>query len=88
MNTIYEKRGGILSPKFRSSNKGTIRQQNKEYFSRVGAVYVINTELVRRGVLFGNKILGVEVSLLNSFDIDEPEDWKLISMIHRELNNE
>ena len=57
-----KKEGEFFLQKFRSSNKGTIRQQNKEYFSRVGAVYVI-TELVRRGVLFGNKILGVEVSL-------------------------
>ena len=76
----------ILSPIFSSPERGTIRQNNKGFYSRVGSLYIIKSELVRKKKLFGDKIMGVEVSLLDSFDIDEPEDWKLISILQKYKN--
>lgn len=86
LSTLYEKNKNYLSPIFSSPERGTIRQNNKGFYSRVGSLYIIKSELVRKKKLFGDKIMGVEVSLLDSFDIDEPEDWKLISILQKYKN--
>jgi CMP-N,N'-diacetyllegionaminic acid synthase len=55
------------------------RQNKPIYFARNGAaIYITNPRnLVNNNSLFGKKIIGYEMSKLDSIDIDDEEDWAL-----------
>lgn len=53
----------------------TRRQDKRELFARNGpAVLVTDPQVLRSGSLYGERTLGVEMSKLESIDIDAPED--------------
>lgn len=55
------------------------RQNKPIYFARNGAAIYITTpiNILANNSLFGKKIVGYEMSKLDSIDIDEEEDWSL-----------
>lgn len=53
------------------------RQDLPPAFHREGSIYLTKTEvLLKYGNLYGNKVLGYEVSPQNSVNIDTLDDWK------------
>ena len=63
-----------------ATNELQNQRQNKPiYFARNGAAIYITTprNIVTNNSLFGKKIVGYEMSKLDSIDIDDEEDWSI-----------
>ncbi|GAB1536519.1 hypothetical protein ADMFC3_21500 [Geovibrio sp. ADMFC3] len=60
------------------------RQETEKYYARNGAaIYITRTEKLPEFV-FGGKILPYFMKKIDSFDIDDPEDWEIAERI---INN-
>lgn len=57
------------------------RQETEKYYARNGAaIYITRTEKLSECV-FGGKILPYFMKKIDSFDIDDPEDWEIAERI-------
>ncbi len=57
------------------------RQDKKTYFARNGAaIYITKRQQLEKSIL-GGKIIGYEMSAIDSLDIDTMEDWEMAELI-------
>lgn len=70
---------GYLHPLTDLNELQNQRQNKPIYFARNGAAIYITTprNIVTNNSLFGKKIIGYEMSKLDSIDIDDEDDWTL-----------
>lgn len=83
-NLMEENEEGFLT---KSKPSGYTRRQDcPPVYELNGAVYVINTESLRnRPIARFEKVKKVEMSSLESIDLDTPLDWKIATLILSEL---
>ena len=86
LHSIYNISGNYLKPIINIDKKGSLRQRNPIYYHRVGYLYIIKSELIKKRILFGSKVIGVEVDSFYSFDIDENFDFKLQELLIKNKN--
>ena len=61
-----------------------MRQDIDKLYARNGAaIYISKTELILGRKILGKKILPYFMNKINSFDIDDNEDWQIVSSIIR-----
>lgn len=69
----------FVSPTLDAS--ATRRQDKPDFWARNGAaIYITKTDLLASSIL-GSSILGYEMSMLDSIDIDTPDDFKLAELL-------
>lgn len=75
--TMYKGNPKIkLEPLIKSNPKGVLRQEFNNIYWRNGAIYAFKEEvLFKNNSLYGAKIVGYEMPLERSANIDEPFDW-------------
>ena len=74
---------GILKSYLKEGRSILRRQDKPLYYARNGAaIYITKSDRLKDFVL-GGKILGYEMSKLESFDLDDEDDWELITQIMR-----
>ncbi len=86
LHSIYNMNGNYLKPINKINNKGNLRQRNPIFYHRVGYLYIIKSELIKKKVLFGSDVIGVEVDSFHSFDIDENFDFTLQELLIKNKN--
>lgn len=65
-----------LEPLIKSNPKGVLRQKFNDVYWRNGSIYAFKEEvLFKNNSLYGEKIVGYEMPLERSANIDEPFDW-------------
>ena len=80
----------ILTPFLKYDERKNIRQLKPEYFARNGAaIYIFSYDcLMNKNSLYGDKVIGYPMEKIESFDIDDEIDWKIVELILREKSNE
>ena len=86
LHSIYNMSDNFLKPIIDIDKKGSLRQRSPIYYHRVGYLYIIKSELIKKRILFGSKVIGVEVDSFYSFDIDENFDFKLQELLIKNKN--
>ena len=75
--TMYKGNPEIkLEPLIQSNPEGVLRQEFNDIYWRNGAIYAFKEEvLLKNNSLYGKKIVGYEMPIERSANIDEPFDW-------------
>lgn len=81
LNSLYKKNKDLFHQRFKKTLKGNNRQSNENLYKRVGSIYIIKSNLIKKGKLYGTKIKALEIDQINSFDIDDEFDWKINEFI-------
>lgn len=76
--SVMRLEGGVLQP-FLEGPAISRRQDKPKVYARNGpAILVVRPSLVFEGLLYGERTLGLEMSRLDSLDLDDAEDLALI----------
>ena len=81
--SIYKK-NGIFIKKYNNKKFIPLRQKKKEYFASNGAaIYITNKKNLNKFIIGGKKIIGYEMPVNRSIDIDTKFDFEIAEMIKK-----
>lgn len=84
--SIMEKQKKWITPYLKDKKLILRRQDKPSFWARNGAAIYITRINKLNEYIFGGHILGYEMNKIDSLDIDDMEDWKLVELILREFN--
>lgn len=87
-NKVVNLNNLAIQKNFKISNKKEIanRQKTRKFFTPNGAIYIFNYKFLKRyRNYYGKKTYAFIMSKIKSFDIDDIEDFKLVSLIKKNI---
>ena len=79
--SLYFKKGNKINKSFKLKNK-LIKQKKPVYFSPNGAaIYITSKKNIKRFIIGGKNIAGYEMPYLDSIDVDNIDDLKLVNLL-------